>query len=79
MIERVSLFRFVPLPGTFVYDNAEKYNLRNTDKDENWNGDWSRYHIHHNHLHWWGTEEEFGIMNKAYHKLEKYVHSTWGI
>ena len=77
MIERVSLFRFVPLPGTFVYNNQKLYNLRNTDKSEGWDGDWSRYHIHHNNYHWWGTENEFNVMDNAYMVIKDFVDNYW--
>src|ERR1700716_1711336 len=46
-VERVSLFRFVPLPGTYVYEHPGEFDLHGTDKDDDWEGDWSKYHIHH--------------------------------
>src|SRR6185312_3016206 len=52
-ISRVSLFRFVPLPGTTVYANAEAYGVRGTHLQPDWDGDWSKFHIHHNERHWW--------------------------
>lgn len=77
MIERVSLFRFVPLPGTYVYENGSQFNLRNTDRDTNWDGNWGKYHIHHNDIHWWGSEADFEIMNRGYEKLKNYVDAKW--
>ena len=77
MIERASLFRFVPLPGTYVYNNAKLYNLRNTDQDDNWDGNWSKYHIHHNNEHWWGSESDFKIMTAGYEKIRQYVDHRW--
>jgi radical SAM superfamily enzyme YgiQ (UPF0313 family) len=52
-ISRVSLFRFVPLPGTQVYDQAGSYGVRGTHLQPDWDGDWSKFHIHHNTRHWW--------------------------
>lgn len=77
MIERVSLFRFVPLPGTYVYNNASIFGLRNTDQEEGFNGDWGRYHIHHNNYHWWGSEKDFESMNAGYRRLKQFVDSHW--
>lgn len=77
MIDRVSLFRFVPLPGTYVYDHPDEFALRGTDRDPDWDGDWSRYHIHHNDRHWWGTEEQFARMRAAYEQLVTMVGALW--
>jgi anaerobic magnesium-protoporphyrin IX monomethyl ester cyclase len=77
MIERVSLFRFVPLPGTYVYNNPEEFALRGTDRDPDWDGDWSRYHIHHNERHWWGQDRDFAELEASYTDLRAYVDATW--
>lgn len=76
-IERVSLFRFVPLPGTYVYDHPEEFDLHGTDRDPGWDGDWSRYHIHHNHQHWWGSAEDFTLVQRGYEELAAMVDRLW--
>lgn len=76
-IERVSLFRFVPLPGTYVYRHAEQFGIRRTANSPNWDGDWGKYHIHHNHHHWWGTDDDFDRLTRSYWELEAYVESRW--
>ena len=76
-IERVSLFRFVPLPGTYVYKNAQEFGLRGTDSSDNWDGNWGKYHIHHNHYHWWGSTAEFDELTRSYWELRAYVESRW--
>ncbi len=40
LISRVSLFRFVPLPGTYVYNHPEQFNVHGTDRDSNWKEEW---------------------------------------
>jgi len=77
LVERVSLFRFVPLPGTYTYDHPEEFKLRNTDNLPGWDGDWSRYHIHHNDLHWWGSEKDFQELTQGYIELESFIKSLW--
>lgn len=76
-IERVSLFRFVPLPGTYVYDHPEEFDLHGTDRHPDWDGDWSRYHIHHNHLHWWGSDQDFSLVQRGYEELRGMVDRLW--
>lgn len=77
LINRVSLFRFVPLPGTYVYQHPDEFQLHGTDTDPRWDGDWSKYHIHHNDHHWWGAESEFTELNESYELLRQYVDTTW--
>jgi radical SAM superfamily enzyme YgiQ (UPF0313 family) len=76
-VERVSLFRFVPLPGTYVYNFAKQFNIRGTYGSPEWDGDWGKFHIHHNHLHWWGTDEDFEMLNRSYRVLFDYIESRW--
>ena len=77
MIDRVTLFRFVPLPGSYVYQYAEKFNLHGTHYQPGWDGDWAKYHIYHQDTHWWGTKEDYVEMHRAYIKLKSFVESTW--
>lgn len=77
LISKVSLFRFVPLPGTYVYNNPEMFDLKGTMSDPDWDGDWSKFHIHHNHYHWWGSSEEFIALNDSYEILNTYIKSNW--
>lgn len=72
MIERVSLFRFVPLPGSRVYCEAEKNQLILSGDD------WSQCHIHHNPHHWWGSDEDFSIVEASYKKLDEFIVGRWG-
>jgi hypothetical protein len=39
-LSRVSLFRFVPLPGTQVYEQAAVNRIRGTHLQPDWDGDW---------------------------------------
>lgn len=76
-IERTSLFRFVPLPGTYVYNNPGEYNIRGTINNSNWDGNWGKFHIHHNHHHWWGTKKDYQMLNITFEILYSYVESRW--
>ncbi len=73
-ISRVSLFRFVPLPGTQVY--AQNY-IDGTHLQSDWNGDWSKFHIHHNERRWWGSDKEWMEVQIGYEKLREFVEANW--
>lgn len=76
-VDRVSLFRFVPLPGTEVYNNPERYRLRPDRVGRRWDGDWSQFHIHHNNHHWWGDERDFAEVEAGYTELAAVVERLW--
>jgi hypothetical protein len=73
MIDRVSLFRFVPLPGSFVFKNAKAYGLNIPEHIE----DWEKFHIYHNHYRWWGNDEDFHQVESSYEELNRFVEETW--
>ena len=73
MVDRVSLFRFVPLPGSYVFRNAKAYRLNIPDRVE----DWEKFHIYNNHYHWWGDEEDCRQVESSYAELNGFVEETW--
>lgn len=77
-LARVSLFRFVPLPGTQVYANSDKYGVTGTHLQPGWDGDWSAFHIHHNSHRWWGTDDQWAIVQSSYQRLRDFIETTWG-
>lgn len=63
-IHRISLYRFVPLPGSPVFAEGKLNKL-----------DWTDYTIYDNNNHWWGSEQDFRNMNIGYAMVEKCVKS----
>lgn len=76
-LARVSLFRFVPLPGTQVYAQAAQHHLRGTHLQSDWDGNWSKFHIHHNETHWWGSDQEWEELQRSFAQLLEHVESRW--
>ncbi len=76
-IQRISLFRFVPLPGSYIYKNPKKFDLHIEDEQNYSSVDWNRYHIHHNNFHWWGSHQDYQEMNIAFDELKSFVQSYW--
>ena len=73
-ISRVSLFRFVPLPGTQVYSQPD---IRGTHLRPDWDGNWSKFHIHHNTLQWWGDKEDWAELEQGHQLLRTFVEANW--
>lgn len=77
-IKRVSLLRFVPLPGSKVYENPHVYginvNVRNTLENLE---QYKRYRLYDAETNWWENEMEFKIRNECYKKLKDFIDSVW--
>jgi radical SAM superfamily enzyme YgiQ (UPF0313 family) len=78
-LARVSLFRFVPLPGTQVYEQAAAHRIRGTHLQPGWDHDWAKFHIHHNDRHWWGSEQDWAETQESYERLRDFIESAWGL
>ncbi|MFI9531392.1 B12-binding domain-containing radical SAM protein [Micromonospora rosaria] len=77
-LSRVSLFRFVPLPGTQVYDQAASFGVRGTHLQPDWDGEWAKFHIHHNDHHWWGSTAQWEETQRSYELLRGFIEQHWG-
>lgn len=77
LIDRVSLTRFVPLPGTEVYNNPSQFDVFGVTRETGWDGDWSIFNIHQNNRHWWGNLSDFATLNRAYHRLKTLICTEW--
>ncbi len=65
-VHRVALYRFVPLPGSPIYNELK---LKNQN--------WENYTIYENDHHWWGIEEDYQIVRQTYRKLEQAVNELF--
>jgi len=65
-VSRIALYRFSPLPGSGIF-NSHKIRKRN----------WGDYTIYSNDLHWFGSDEEYEIVNSSYVKLNNYINQTF--
>ena len=63
-IHRISLYRFVPLPGSPVFNEGKLNRL-----------DWTDYTIYDNNNHWWGTKADFNNMNVGLEKCVKSINN----
>ncbi|MDI5969372.1 radical SAM protein [Streptomyces sp. SL13] len=76
-VARVSLFRFVPLPGTEVYERAALHGVRGTHLQPDWDGNWEKFHIHHNNERWWGSDQQWAEVERSHTRLRDFVESRW--
>lgn len=70
-IDRAVLFQFTPLPGSCVYNEPEKFNIRRDFLVEN------DFTIYNSMTYSWGTKDDYNEMIKAYSELKKFVESNF--
>jgi anaerobic magnesium-protoporphyrin IX monomethyl ester cyclase len=61
-----------------VYRDAEKYGISGTHLQPDWDGDWSKFHIHHNTRRWWGSDAEWQEVEDSHQELREFVEQRWG-
>lgn len=77
-IKRISLLRFVPLPGSKIYDNPSNYGIRSDIKNDLENLDmYKRYRLYDEETNWWENEEDFEKRKEYYEKLRAFIDSKW--
>ncbi|MFC1800906.1 B12-binding domain-containing radical SAM protein [Nanoarchaeota archaeon] len=70
-VRRIALYRFVPLPGSPVFDNPAEFDIH-------LGNDPSKYHIYHNEQHWWGSKDNFKVVQQQYTRLKETVINLFG-
>jgi hypothetical protein len=65
------------VPGTQVYDQADAYQVRGTHLQSDWDGDWAKFHIHHNDRQWWGTDANWAETQESFKVLRDFVERRW--
>ena len=67
----------MPLPGSSVYADPASHDLHGLHAQDDWDGDWSKFHIHHNPRHWWGNTDQWRRTERAYQQLHDFVETNW--
>lgn len=73
-INRISLLRFVPLPGSQIYENPKAYGIK---KDIKKTIDYSCYKLYDGATNWWKNEEDFELRNVIYEDIKKFMLEIW--
>ncbi len=72
-INRISLLRFVPLPGSHIYNNPKDYGITKDIKSI----DYRCYKLYNGETDWWEDKTEFEKRNKIYADISKFMKEIW--
>lgn len=75
LVDRVSLLRYTPLAGSYIYDHPDKYGINNQVlKIENFD----KMHLYKKSHDWWIDKQRFKKCNNWYNELQKVIEQNWG-
>lgn len=69
-IDRISVFRFVPLPGSPAYDRDKEFGINRPENTDD-------VYIYNNERKWWGSDADKKELEEAYDKLTDFVDQKW--
>ncbi len=73
-INRVSLLRFVPLPGSHIYSHPSDYGIK---RNISQNIDYRAFKLYDGETNWWENHEEFIKRNRIYQHIRDTMLSIW--
>lgn len=73
-INRISLLRFVPLPGSHIFENPKNYGINKNIKETI---DYSCYKLYDGETNWWEKEEDFIKRNEIYEHIKTFMLGIW--
>lgn len=73
-INRVSLLRFVPLPGSYIYDNPEKFGLKS---DFAKTISYKSYRLYNETDNWWANNNDYELRNEIYEDIRNFMLTIW--
>ena len=73
-INRISLLRFLSLPGSLIFDNPKNYGIKKNIKETM---DYSCYKLYDGEANWWEKEEDFVMRNKIYDDIKNFMLEIW--
>ena len=73
-INRISLLRFVPLPGSHIYNNPKDYGIKKDVKKI----DYRCYKLYNGETDWWEDKSDFEGRNKIYEDIAAFMKAIWG-
>lgn len=73
-INRISLLRFVPLPGSYIYNHPEKFGLRDDFKQQI---SYKSYRLYDETDNWWKDDGEYILRNEIYKDIRDFMLTIW--
>ncbi|MFE4973656.1 hypothetical protein ACFRAR_16290 [Kitasatospora sp. NPDC056651] len=60
-----------------VCEEAGLHGVRGTHLRPDWDGNWAKFHIHHNDERRWGSDQQWAEVEMPHTRLREFVESGW--
>lgn len=74
-IDRVSLLRYTPLAGSYIYDQPEKFGIR---KSTLTTANFEKTRLYRNSYDWWQEKQRYKNCERWYNDMKKFIEENWG-
>lgn len=75
IVDRVSLLRYTPLAGSYIYDHPENYGINSQElKTDNFD----KMYLYERSYNWWNDERRLMICDKWYNEIQTLIDKNWG-
>lgn len=74
LVDRVSLLRYTPLPGSYIYENANNFGI---NKERLSIDSFSKMHLYKNSNNWWKDDGRFEKCNEWYSEMRELIDNYW--
>ena len=74
-IRSVSLLRFAPLPGSYIYDHPSEFGINPSSLNEE---NFKYLHLYKSTANWWKDDKQYELYQTLYDKLRSHILSIWG-
>lgn len=75
LVDRVSLLRYTPLAGSYIYDNPENFGIKKNALNAN---NFSKTHLYRDSYDWWSDPERFSKCEGWYADMKSFIEHRWG-
>lgn len=75
LVNRVSLLRYTPLAGSFIYNHPSDYGLKVSALRKD---NFSKTHLYRKSFDWWSDTSRYKSCQRWYEDMQKFIHERWG-
>ncbi len=75
LVDRVSLLRYTPLAGSYIYSNPAEFGIKEAALSPD---NFSKTHLYHKSHDWWVEADRFKNCERWYKDMKAFIEKRWG-
>lgn len=74
LVDRVSLLRYTPLAGSYIYDHPDKFGINGKELNKD---NFRNMHLYLKSHNWWSDKDVYEKCNKWYREMQEVIDQNW--